>query len=491
MAVHDVAADKAKFALQIDWRVDLRRYDGRPEIGGMFGHGIDDEVSGLVFLVIPVAAIGQFRGELLAEQAGDVHARWRKTVVNRGWQFHLDNRLVRPALGPGVSKGLVHIIERWRNDDAAGVMLGLVLAGKDREIRQFGKRHIHPERPRSGLEIVHPAREFRRHVGPVDQLAEQQGWPHIGGDDVGRNLLATLQPDARDFAAFNQHFGDRGLKANLNPHVGAGLRHIAGDFPHAADAMAPHALLAVDLAKDVVEQNIGAARRIDAGVIADHRIKAERRLDMFILVPAIEEAARRFDEQVHDIALGLNRQASELAALSCGGDQGAEATPGVRRCRQSHIAQHLRHPLQRFLIFGEGLGIFGRIAGEFGLRPRRAAAEFQIASFVREEIADRPLDDPPAAFVQPHVLDDFRAQQADGVAGGGIAEAGVEFLRHRSAADNVAAFQNPDLQPGPRQIEGADQTIVTTADDQGVIAFRHSAGTDCKWRRLQPGAGGE
>ena len=67
--------------------------------------------------------------------------------------------------------------------------------------------------------------------------------------------------------------------------------------------MAPHALLAVDLAKDVVEQDIGRPRRVGAGVIADDGVEAESCLDGVRFVPAVEEVACRLDEQVEHVAL--------------------------------------------------------------------------------------------------------------------------------------------------------------------------------------------
>jgi hypothetical protein len=50
--------------------------------------------------------------------------------------------------------------------------------------------------------------------------------------------------------------------------------------PMPPTAMAPGALLAVHFAEDVVEQDIGRAGRVDAGIIADHRVEAEGGLDV-------------------------------------------------------------------------------------------------------------------------------------------------------------------------------------------------------------------
>src|SRR3546814_1219624 len=85
--------------------------------------------------------------------------------------------------------------------------------------------------------------------------------------------------------------------------IAAHLRHDLGDPAHTADAVAPRALLAVHLAEDVVEEDIGAARRVGAGVIADHGVEAEGGLHRFAFEPGVEHRARRFGEKVEHIAL--------------------------------------------------------------------------------------------------------------------------------------------------------------------------------------------
>jgi hypothetical protein len=79
------------------------------------------------------------------------------------------------------------------------------------------------------------------------------------------------------------------LQADLDAGFAAHLAPCLRDAAHAANGMAPGALLAVHLAEDVVEQHIGAARRIGAGIVADHRVEAERRLDRLAFEPAVRK----------------------------------------------------------------------------------------------------------------------------------------------------------------------------------------------------------
>src|SRR5271165_7502944 len=66
------------------------------------------------------------------------------------------------------------------------------------------------------------------------------------------------------------------------------------------------------------------------------------------------------------------------------------------------------------------------------------------------------------------VADDFRVEKRDRVGGDGIAEAGVEFLGERRAADNRPALKHGDFEPRGGEIGGRDKAIVTPANDDDV-----------------------
>ena len=80
--MHDVSADQAEFSLNSLGAEDLATEDGGAEAGGIALDRVDDGIGGLVFLGIPVVAVGQYGRELLAEQAGDMLAFGGQTVVN-------------------------------------------------------------------------------------------------------------------------------------------------------------------------------------------------------------------------------------------------------------------------------------------------------------------------------------------------------------------------------------------------------------------------
>src|SRR5690606_3664583 len=78
--------------------------------------------------------------------------------------------------------------------------------------------------------------------------------------------------------------------------------------------------------------------------------------------------------------------------------------------------------------------------------------------------------------------DDALLQQADRVARHRVSESRMEFLGHRGAADVRMALEHDDTETRSGEIRGANETVMTAADDRGVV-------TRACWgfhRRLRP-----
>ena len=71
--------------------------------------------------------------------------------------------------------------------------------------------------------------------------------------------------------------------------------------------------------------------------------------------------------------------------------------------------------------------------------------------------------------MQIHVVDHALVQQADRVAGNGVAKPGMKFLGHRGAADHAAALAHRNTHAGARQVEGADESVMAAADDDRCV----------------------
>ena len=75
------------------------------------------------------------------------------------------------------------------------------------------------------------------------------------------------------------------------------------------------------------------------------------------------------------------------------------------------------------------------------------------------------------------VADDLRPQQGERVCARRSAHAGPQLLGHARAADDVAALEDLDVEPRPRQVRGRDEAVVAGADDdrvEGVPDSRHA-----------------
>ena len=175
-----------------------------------------------------------------------------------------------------------------------------------------------------------------RSAGSISWSYSRRG-PTLETTASADHLRAALQPHADRAAAVDQHARDRRLGDDLDARLLAGLAHRLRDRAHAADGVAPRALLAVHLAEDVVEQHIGRARRVGAGEIADHRVEAERGLDRLALEPAVEEGrARDLVKRSSTSRCWARPQAGEPPPLPRRGDQ--------RRQPLAHIGRRSAAP---------------------------------------------------------------------------------------------------------------------------------------------------
>ena len=117
------------------------------------------------------------------------------------------------------------------------------------------------------------------------------------------NFLAVSRPNPDCHAALNEQLCNGCFEADFHSCLLAGLCHQLCDPAHATNHMAPLALLAIDLAKHMMKQNIGAARRIGARIIADNGVKTESRLDRLAFKPLVEQHAGAEREQLDDMML--------------------------------------------------------------------------------------------------------------------------------------------------------------------------------------------
>ncbi len=154
---------------------------------------------------------------MLTEKAGDVlPGRCQGVVQSRGNE-NLHDRLPRPAEGAGIEKRLLHVPERGRENDAAGVMFAPGLAGQAGEVGQLGECHIHAEgaRSRSGSELIRSRNSLGSAPWSIRLRYSRRGI-QVGNDRAGAESLTRFGDGADGSAALDDHFLDGTAHADVH-----------------------------------------------------------------------------------------------------------------------------------------------------------------------------------------------------------------------------------------------------------------------------------
>ncbi len=309
-----------------------------------------------------------------------MRARRRQRVVERRGDDHLDDRLAAPAVPARIVIGAIHVAEARRQDDAGGVMVRRRAARQRREARQLRQRDVHAERAGAAAPAPHAVEKIRieravRHHRRVEELGID-----VGGHRGGRGCCVRPRAPRRSAALLDQDLAHRHVGLDLDAVRRGGARHRLRDRAHAADRMAPDPFLAVHLAEGVVQQHVGGAGRIGAGIVADDGVEAVQRLDQLAFEPAVEIVGGRLGEQVVERPQIFRGQPAQPVAQAGGFQQFADrvepqSARQVRRRLQDQLAQHVGGGVE---LAVEGAVAFGVDAAElcdlaFGDAPRRRA----------------------------------------------------------------------------------------------------------------------
>ena len=223
----------------------------------------------------------------------------------------------------------------------------------------------------------------------------------------------------------------------------------------------------------MMQEHVARAGRIGAGVGSDDSVEAEDRLDRIALEPLVEQVAGRAGEELEEVALAFEIERAQAVSGSRRVDEGAEAGDkplsgrDVRGRGQRERTQDVSQARKPRLIGVEALGVAGGEFRDLGLRA--AGCDLEIAPVgQRQEVRQGTLDDAEPVAVKLEVADDLGVEKRDGVGGDRIAEAGMECLGRRRAADLRAPLEHRDLEAGHGEIGGGDKAVVAGADDDDV-----------------------
>ena len=312
----------------------------------------------------------------------------------------------------------------------------------------FMRKVAEPKRKRS----MCARKSGGRSVG-AEHREEQQLRPDVGGDRRGLEHAAVLELDAggarRRRRARRQHAPHRRValrRARRGARASRAIAVVIAPMPPMAWPQTPR--LAVDLAEGVVQQHVAAAGRV--GAARSCRPPSRSRAAPSAASPSNQWSSSSPALRVNSsctsrcVASGSARNWRPNDSVAHRSPQAAQV--GRRRAQQQ-AAQQLHGALEHRVVVGQARGVAGAEAARLGERvgERRAGAE-RVAAGQRQEVLHRALDDAQAVFGEPQVADHARVEQADGVAGGGVAEAGMEFLGDGGAADDVAALEDSDLE---------------------------------------------
>ena len=184
----------------------------------------------------------------------------------------------------------------------------------------------------------------------------------IGGHRGGADAPAVLERHAASPALLDQNLAHRHVGLDLHAVRRGGARHRLRDRAHAADRMAPDPFLPVHLAEGVVQQHVGGARRIRAGIVPDDGVEAEQRLHQLAFEPAVEIVAGRLGEEVVERPQIFRRQPAQPVAEARRLDEFAERV-------EPQSARQVRRRLQDQLPEQIGSGV--ELAAEGGVASRR------------------------------------------------------------------------------------------------------------------------
>ncbi len=232
----------------------------------------------------------------------------------------------------------------------------------------------------------------------------------------------------------------------------------------------------------MVQQHIGRAGGVGAGIVAHHAVEAVDRLDRPALEPAVQPVPGRLGEQGQQVALTDHVELGEPLAQAGALQQlrnglGQAALHQVGRGLQHQLAHHVGNGFQPVVVGVQSVSVGLAEPRHLGLGV--ALAGHQVVAVQGQEIGHLALHHLQPVAMQLQVGDDLGIEQGDGVAGHRVAEPRMELLGDRGPAHHVAALQHRDLQPGLGQVGGADQAVMAPAhDDDVTVHLRgHQAGS--------------
>ncbi len=144
----------------------------------------------------------------------------------------------------------------------------------------------------------------------------------------------ALCNDARRATVGDDHLLDGRVEQDIDAGFPAGASHCLGDRAHAANRVAPCARHSGGFAEQMVKKDVGGARRLRRGEIADDAVEAEQRLGEVAFEVAVEDFGSAAHREIVDGARFGEAQARHVAAEAQELRNRADLPPDVGRRAQ-------------------------------------------------------------------------------------------------------------------------------------------------------------
>ena len=300
-------------------------------------------------------------------------------------------------------------------------------------------------------------------------------------------LAAVPERDAGRAAVLRDDVVDRRLELDLDPERGRGTSEDLGEPAIALLVERPRPELAVVLAEQVVEQHEPGALRVRPDPRADDRGRGHVALEDVRLEVVVEEVRRRAGEQPDRVVEDLPVQLPEARAQRGQADQ-------LLGVVAPEVGRRLVH--QRL----DGLEDLGDVVVERVVRVRVVLRvprdllvvlavvlpEEQVVAVLLRAEGRRHQDRHEAVLHELELVDDVRAEQAQGVRERREPEARAELLGDRRAADIAAPLEHERAQAGLREVRRVRHPVVACADDDRVVRPRLAVRVGLRGARLGP-----
>ncbi len=290
--MEDIPARDTDDPFDVGWSQHLHVLDRAREIGSVGGNCVDNGLANLRAPLVP-GAFSQVIRCVLHEGAQRVLTRWSEPGAVLGGGLNVDIHEWEPRrIAPlAVFPGCLEVVDRWIDDDSAGVLNAHLFPWHRGEIGQLSHADQQLDDRPLDAHLLDPGDQVGRQVRGAHHAEEGAMGIGIRDDDWRSKASPIGQTNAGRGAIRELDFFDFSRGQNLDTAVPAGVRQRLRDRAHASAHKTPCALVPIDRSNQMMELDIGSARIAWTSVDSDHTPGGIWRFDLVRLEIPVEQVA--------------------------------------------------------------------------------------------------------------------------------------------------------------------------------------------------------